>query len=350
MPRDFSLSNMVTESIRHRILNGDYLKTGFPSLRQLTRELGSSLTTVRTAVQILKEEGLLVQADNMNKVILNPELASSDSQLYRVLFLTSIEGSLPNYVWGKAIMEACREMNLPVSLRSYQGPRDTEILASLQDIHNLIFFVPPSGLSQGHLSLMRSHSNKIVTLFHDYRSEGLSCVEEFILKDMDLLLDHLKGRMIKNVLAVSHLKNNSIMDLRLEYWFEGMAKRGMKGDVIHLKQLSDMRQAGMNYVRNTYGKKKEQLPQSMFCFDHEAAIGIHRGLFELGYTPQRDVFICALADAMELCHLTPNICSLHHPPLKKLIKEVLKDRMGDQGKLAPKMYTPKHKVWAGESR
>ena len=134
-----SKQRLVAQVLQKRIAHADHVLQGLPSERRLADELGISRNTVRSAVQSLVEEGVLVRTDTGRLQVRRPV----DPTRTRVIgVMTPTGGGFDYASWQTAVIGALEGQPATLRAISYAHWADPTISEAIGSLDGL-FFVPP---------------------------------------------------------------------------------------------------------------------------------------------------------------------------------------------------------------
>ena len=128
--------------LQKRIADGDlFLKGQMPSERRLTDELGVSRMTIRKALKILLDQGVLVREGRRKARI--PESPSAQARVPTIAFLVPAVFSSDHGLWWDGVVTALEGIEVvlrPISYVHFTDPTVHEAITN----YDALFFIPPS--------------------------------------------------------------------------------------------------------------------------------------------------------------------------------------------------------------
>ena len=123
---------LAAEELRHRILHGHAPGDVFPAEMHLVRELGVSITTVRKAMEVLAQEGLLVRSQGRRAVVAEPHGRSGERVMRTALLLLLDEGPFC-YEEGVSIQQELAMSGYATSLCTLRPGRPEVLRPQIDD-------------------------------------------------------------------------------------------------------------------------------------------------------------------------------------------------------------------------
>ena len=342
--------NYLLEHLSKDIEDGKYTGQSFPFIRELAREKGFSLNVTRTVVKKLIEDRYLRNVPGSYKLEVADRYQKPSKALSEVIFLSSFQ-SAPESLWANEIEQVCEEHEIHFRNIRYQDQHDHQLLSTLRKGNKLIFMIPHEAPSPELLSKMRSCRMNLVTLWHDFTDQEISMLENTPFSGMELLLDHLKERGNKVIHCVNTLPHNRAIDPRISLWENFLKKSNLTGQLWdYNKSGKSSKEMARNTIHQFISSSKGNLPDAFICTDSSSAIGVARGLADLGLRPGKDVALCAFAPSYdELDFYTPSITCIKSPRPAAMVKLVIEQFI--IGRFTPgRMIQPESlELFVGES-
>lgn len=351
MPKKKSIrSEYLYQYILQNIEKGEYSHHPFPSERQLARDTGTSITTVKSAIKKLIKKGYLQRPGKRCRPFLAEHVMEEWGKKKHVIVIISTFPSEASFLWISGIRKACDRRDFECEISYYNDEKDRNLAGKLHEKYDLIFLVPPTNPSPGLLSKMRSCSDNLVTLWHDFTKEGLGMVDNTPIAGMNILMQHLCKMKYKTVNCVNSEPENEPMMLRIRAWEKFLKENGMHGDLWSGSEpdIGASSRIPMEMIRRHLEAKKP-LPDAFICTTEGAAVGIARGLYDFGLVPGKDVGLCAFCPSGNLIYHTPSITSLQSPDISEVVEEVIHQHIDLKSPKAVRFEPSTIKIYHGES-
>ena len=325
MARPCIKAKTTAQLIRKRILHGDHALNGIPSERLLADELGISRQTVRSALQLLEEEGLLVRQPNRRRTVARDDQWAS--QMHTIGFVKHSNSSHNHALWSQAIRTALEGRNCTLRTLTFEHYGDASIAAALAGFDG-IFFLPPAEEIPGWLtSKMRQSDCKVIVLDQDATRAKLRSVVMFPPQAEWKLLEHLVELGHDRIDCVNTQTRNRIIEGRIAAWQCYISDRKLVGKLHSLTEFIPIDSA-YQLVKNRLLNGK-QLGSALICTTGPAAIGVMRAFHNAGIKVGRDVSVCAVNDEGLGPYLIPSLTCLQSPTraphLERAINWILND-------------------------
>ncbi|MFN3165467.1 MAG: substrate-binding domain-containing protein [Phycisphaeraceae bacterium] len=334
----------VAEIIKNRISAGSYANGSLPGLRALANELGVSYLTVRQGLHTLCEMDLLRVSGNRNFEIVHVEKPTKK----RTISLLTPIGSADNS-FVHAIKTVAQEQAAKLHRYTFCHYDDEVIAQAIDsDCDLLFFFIDPQFLSPLVLEKMQQNRDRLVSLAFDYAKHGITMLDEATpAKCARLLINHLVtlGHQSIDILAITH--DNEIFYRRAQCLKilaedEGIRSRFYSAVVPEFDQEYEMA-AGL--AREIYqGKDK---PQAICTLTVPSAIGVQRGLKDIGINTGQDCTLVSFEDLLLAKYSIPSITVAHTRDFLGATREVICTRF--QNESLREHYLADAKLFLGES-
>lgn len=346
--QDYLLKHLIND-----IESGRYRSEPFPFIREIAKEKGFSRKVASAVVGKLIKRGYLRSVPGSYQLEVINKIQKPVGVLSEVLFLNPAPfHSLSKGLWGEEIQMVCDKHGIPYRNVPYNDQHDHQMLSSLRKGNKLIFMIPDGNPSPELLSKMRSCRANLVTLWHDFTEQGISMVENTPFSGMELLLNHLRERGNKVIHCVNTAPLNRAVKPRILLWENFLEKWNLTGQLWDFgKGSGSPQQIARSMVHQFISSDKRNLPDAFICSGSEAAVGIARGLADLGLRPGKDVGLCAFGPSYgsELEFYSPSITSIKSPRPSVMAEQVIEQFV--TGKFTPgKMIQPESlELFVGES-
>ena len=346
--QDYLMEHLIKD-----IEDGKYIGQPFPFIREIAREKGFSLNVTLAVVRKLIEQGYLKNIPGSYKLELAEKFQKPVSSLSEVIFLNPAPFQSPaKGLWSDEIQQVCTKHEIHFRNIPYNDQHDHQLLSSLRKGNKLIFMIPHGDPTPELLSKMRSCRTNLVTLWHDFTDQGISMVENTPFLGMELLLNHLKERGNKVIHCVNTLPNNRAVKPRILLWENFLEKSNLTGQLWDFsKSGKSSYETARSMIHQFIASDKGNLPDAFICTGSSSAIGLSRGLADLGLFPGKDVSLCAFSPSYDnnLEFFYPSITSIKSPSPATMVERVIEQFI--TGKFTPgKMIQPESlELFEGES-
>ncbi len=319
MARPDTQTQLAVRMIRERIMHGDHLTQGMPGERGLALELGLSRQTVRRAIQLLTDEGLLVRGPTGRL-----QIAKDGSHGTRppIAFLHSGQLTTEGMLWRDAVCTTAEARGATVRTLGYEHYGDATISSAL-DNYTGVFLLPraeesvPAWLARRALSA----ETRLVVLDQDESAAGLRSVIVFPSLAGRKLLVHLHERGHRRIDCLNVQPENPVIQRRIAVWRDFLALTGLQGE-LHSMTGPGTSAAGHQLMMHLLAARSFA-STALYCTTAQAAIGAARALHESGRTVGRDVSICAVNDEGMGPYLVPSLTSLQTPPRARYLEKAI---------------------------
>ena len=323
MARPSVKAETAAQLIRKRILHGDHALTGIPSERDLAAEFGISRETLRKALRILSEEGLLLRRPNGRL-----DLADAERNVVQKRIVGFVRHSNPSHdheLWAEAVRSALEGHDCIVRTLTFEHYGDASIAAGIGGFCGIFFLPPASEIPGWLLSKMRNSTCKVVVLDQDATEAALPSVVMFPPLTERKLLDHLVALGHRRIDCINTQECDRVIEGRIEAWRSFISERNLTGQ---LHSLTEFRPTNSAYqlIKNRLLEGKP-IGTALVCTTGPAALGAMRAFYDAGIKVGRDVSVCAVNDEGLGPYLIPSLTCLQSPPrapyLEKAVNWIL---------------------------
>jgi len=335
----------VAEIIKNRISEGSYSNGSLPGLRVLANELGVSYLTVRQGLHTLCDMDVLRVKGNRNFEIVDPK----NPKKQRLISLLMPIGSSDNS-FVRAIKTVADEQEAKLHRFSFCHYDDEVIVQAIDSESDLLFFfIDPQYLSPLVLEKMEQNRDRLVSLAFDYTGHGISMLDEATpAKSSRLLVDHVLslGHERLDILAVTH--DNEIFTRRAKC-LEILAEDAGLKHRFHtcvVPEFSQEYEAAADTARKLY--KAGDKPDAICALTVPSAIGIQRGLKDIGITTGQDCTLVSFEDLVLATYAIPSITVAHTRDFLGATREVVRTHFEANESLR-EHYLADAKLFVGES-
>jgi DNA-binding transcriptional regulator YhcF (GntR family) len=335
----------IASLIENRIEQGNYTNGILPGLRILGNELDVSYLTVRQALHVLCEKGILKAENNRNFKVVNSFAEKVDLKIATISPLGS-----NNDLFNKVIKTLLRNYNISLKQFLYAYKEDEIIPNAVDGNFDLIFFlIEPDNFSPLVKNKFKNNKNKLVSVLFDYRDIGIRTVAEAdIEKSIEMLFKLISERNHKKIDILATTHKNQIIDKRIEYGQKFAGKYNLKCNV-HRKKVPDfyyeMEYSGM-LTSDIY--TCSNAPDAIFVPTVPAAMAVQRKLMDIGLTSGRDYSLISCEDYHFAVNCIPSITVSYSSDTTPYLKELIDNHnVGYFDKLLYKPMQPE--IFIGES-
>ena len=219
----------ISSIIERRIRQGDYAISGFPAERDLADDVGASRVTVRKALGVLQQKGLVRRAAN-KRLVLTEEAVKSAGRLQLAFVAPSIPDagfSLDLQRWQSAVEGACRRADAKLRIVHFHH-WDDPVLADTLRSYNGVLLVTSSEPVPAQTEALLKRSRKVVCLSDDLTRLGIPSVILFPHSTVGRLLDHLLRLGHRRVDCFNVQGHNAVTEARIDHW-AGLVERQLHG-------------------------------------------------------------------------------------------------------------------------
>lgn len=316
----------IVQTLRQRILNGDYNITSFPAEAVLATEFDVSYMTARRAVQALVQEGLIHRRP-YGAVEINRD-ANSGGLHMQIAYLMPTFPSEQFQRWMRAISTVANEQGLLVRVVQYTHWNDP-ILTDTIDRFDGVFLFPTTEPIPPHVAQRLKAAQRLVALDSDLSELGIPSLRLIAPERIHALLDHLRDRGYQRI---DYLNTQPVDALhaeiveQYELWLRQHQYAGQLRNCPVSPYGSGLIQA--------YEVMRDLLASGSFtatalvCTPFPGALGAIRALYEAGMHVGSDVGVCAFCGEGTAAYHVPSITTLHDPDFAPYVRPCIEWMQG----------------------
>jgi len=298
----------IAETLRRRILHGNYVIKPIPSERQLAEEFGVNYMTVRRSLRTLQKDQLLVRQPNGRMQVKRIQQGAKDHLNFAFLMPTMFSYTLQ--LWRNAIERATSGRSCIVRPILYMHWDDPILIDSMEGFDGIFLSSVPEPLPEFIADRLRQPQHPVVVVDHDFSNYGIPSIRIFPPVFVQMLLNHLESLGHTQIGCLNTQPEDSEVRERIEQWRLWMAIHRFSGRLVN----SPVRAHGdpIPHAYEVMDKILDSEPNetAWFCVTTPAAIGVMRALLDRGLMPGRDLAVCATNGE--------RIASMLNPPLTAL--------------------------------
>ncbi len=334
-------SEQVAEIILERMRYGEYHNGVLPSLRNLASELGINYLTVRQGLHLLCDRGILGTTRNRKFSILTPP---PKSDRLRVALLEGA-GS------GSRMLRYLSMLLLPrgASLRRYVFSYfNDELLTTVPDMnYDLVFYhIEPEPLPPMVLSKFIACREKMISISFDYSKYGIrSIVEPSVVDSVTILFKLLEERGHNRYDILTPTEAGCIVDQRVDAFRAAAEKAGRICNMHSYKMPPFLFNANVAREAAIAVFSDRHRPDGVFVPAMAHAVGVMRGLFDIGCLAGRDYSLVSCGDIEMAQNSIPSITATTSEDFTGVIGEIIDGK--DKEKLVYPLNDPE--LFIGES-
>lgn len=303
----------IQSILERRIRHGDYLLTGLPAERELSREVGASRMTARKAIERLMKIGLLERQPNGRLTVCKDFTESL--QTYAFLVPSTYSGNIER--WRLAIESAAKDSKARVRTILYVHWDDPIILEALENFENIFLFPSGEEIPNRIIDRLKEAGRSLAVLERDFTMHNISSVCLFPPFFTQRLLDKLGELGHQNVDCFNVQTLDPIITSRIEQWKLWRATHRISGNLFgEPVQPYTPYEAQLNWAYENMCKVLDKgllKSTSIFCTTAIAAIGAIRAMRNKNIKVGEDISVCTINDEGLARYLSPSLTCIEMP-------------------------------------
>jgi DNA-binding LacI/PurR family transcriptional regulator len=303
----------IQSILERRIRHGDYLLTGLPAERELSREVGASRMTARKAIERLMEKGLLQRQPN-GRLTIKRDITETQA-IFAFLVPSTSSGNVER--WRLAIETAAREVHAQVRTILYVHWDDPVLLDAIENFDSVFLFPSGEEMPGRILARLREAGRSLVVLEHDLTAHNIPSIWLFPSFFTQRLLDILGELGHRTVDCFNVQTIDPVISNRIEQWNLWRATHRIGGR-IHGEPVEPYTpyEAQLTWAYDHMCKilDKDGLKSTaLFCTTAIGAIGAIRAMRDKGIKVGEDISVCTINDEGLARYLSPSLTCIEMP-------------------------------------
>ena len=347
MAKPTTKTEITAQLLRNRIMNGDHTINGISGERVLAAEFGIGRVTLRRAIRILEEEGVLVRQSNGRLAVASNERGPEQKRIIGFVHPNHSDPGHEYRLWSEAVRVAVESRNCTFRTITFNHFSDSSIASAIDGLSGMFFDPLGNEIPEWLSSKMRNSNCKVVVLCHDATSVGLPSLVMFPLNAERKLLSHLVQLGHQRIDCLNTQARDGIIDARIEGWRSFIAEKRLAGQLHSLTEFRPINSA-YQLVKNRLVEGKP-IASALVCTTGPAALGAMKAFRDAGVEVGKDVSVCAINDEGLGPYLNPTLTCLQSLPRAPLLDMALR-WMLDGEWTGPKLLQPEDvPMFLGES-
>jgi LacI family transcriptional regulator len=300
--------------LERRIRHGDYLLTGLPPERELSKEVGASRMTARKAIERLLEKGLLQRQPNGRLAIKKNDAAEG---LATVAFLVPSTSSGNVEKWRLAIETAVGDAGGRVRTVLYVHWDDPAVLDAIENFDNIFLFPSCEEMPERIIRRFKEVGRSLAVLEQDLTAHNITSICLFPAFFTQKLLDVLGELRHRSVDCFNVQTLDPVIAGRIEQWNLWRATHCISGQ-LHNEAVRPYT-AYEAQLRWAYDRMRKIFDdnglkaKALFCTTAIAAIGAIRAMRDRGMKVGEDISVCTINDEGLARYLSPSLTCIEMP-------------------------------------
>jgi DNA-binding LacI/PurR family transcriptional regulator len=303
----------IQSILERRIRHGDYLLTGLPAERELSREVGASRMTARKAIERLMEKGLLERQPNGRLTICRD--VTEGLLTFAFLVPSTSSGNIER--WRLAIETAACDAHARVRTILYVHWDDPILLDAIENFDGVFLFPSGEEIPARIITRLQETGRSLAVLERDFTAYNIASVCLFPPFFTQRLLDKLGELGHQSVDCFNVQTLDPVIVNRIEQWNLWRAAHRING-YLHGEPVQPYTpyeaQLTWAYDRMCEILDKNKLKATaIFCTTAIAAIGAIRAMRDRGIKVGEDISVCTINDEGLARYLSPSLTCVEMP-------------------------------------
>lgn len=307
----------IVATIERRLSGGDYALNDIPGERRLATEFGVSHMTARKAVQHLLKTGVLKRPEKGIRIA-QPR-KSQKPQLVIGLVIPAFE-SIGIHTFYRILSDLVGKEGGLVRPVPYAHDEDPAIGDALRGDFTGLFLLPPHKPGELLLDQMKRERGRVVTLWHDFTSYGIPCVEHGPPRCMARAVEYLVSLGHRAVDCINAEPENNVIRQRVQVWRDTIARLGVGGEFINNPVASFSHPSVQAYKTSLERfKSGRKFATAAVCVTTATALGVMRAAHDAGIRVGRDISVIGWSDIELASIYTPSLTVVQPPDLQPYV-------------------------------
>ena len=343
----------IQSILERRIRHGDYLLTGLPAERELSREVGASRMTARKAIERLMEKGLLERQPN-GRLVVRRDVTEG---LLTFAFLVPSTSSGNVERWRLAIETVVKEFHARVRTILYVHWDDPMLLEAIENFDGIFLFPSGEEIPARIIERLRETGRSLAVLDRDFTAYNITSVCLFPPLFTQRLLDKLGELGHQSVDCFNVQTVDPVITSRIEQWNLWRATNRISGHLYgEPVQPYTPYEAQLTWAYDHMCKILDQnklKATALFCTTVIAAIGAIRAMRDRNIKVGEDISVCTINDEGLARYLSPSLTCIEMPdpaPYIRMCIEKMQPSNSNNGWVGSLLIQPSQpQLFTGES-
>jgi hypothetical protein len=292
---------MVTALLEERLQRGDYTLRAFPSERRLAEELDVSRLTVRKALGVLTERGLLAaRPRGRSTQRAEAGMRVGPPGAMQLAFLMPPAVSYDVQAWQRGIEQA--GMGFGAVLRTVMCTAWSDVVVDevLRSFDGVFVMQMGEALPPAIIEQLCVSETPVVSLNTDLSAHDIPSVMTFPRRCSDALLDHCVRLGHRQIACLNTYALEPVIRDRIEDWQAFQSQHGLSGPLIN--QPVSLGRGGPDAAQQAYTEVRRLLganalgATAIYCTAVWAALGAMQAVRDHGQVVGDDISVCCMND------------------------------------------------------
>ncbi len=320
--------------LEQRIRHGDYLLTGLPAERELSKEVGASRMTARKAIERLLEKGLLQRQPN-GRLTAKRDVADG---LATFAFLVPSTSSGNVERWRLAIETAAGDAGGRVRTILYVHWDDPVLLDAIENFDNIFLFPSCEEMPERIVARFKEVGRSLAILEQDFTAHSIVSVCLFPTFFTQRLLDVFGGLGYRSVDCFNVQTLDPVIAGRIEQWNLWRAAHRISGR-LHGEPVRPYTpyEAQLTWAHEQMCKILDNnalKATALFCTTAIAAIGAIRAMRDRGIKVGKDISVGTINDEGLARYMSPSLTCIEMPDPTPFIRMCIERMQSADGEWA----------------
>ncbi len=314
-------TKQIVRILNDRIERGDYDLDGFPAERQLSQELYTSRMTLRKAIDLLIDDGMLSRLSN-GRIEVGRRDSAGKKRGQIALIAHTMEPGNDNqlfFEWNQAIQAKLEGEHAVVRtelVRHFNEPVLHSLLARMDGV----FLLPGDQTVDTDTQSIIAESERLVVLDQDWSSLGIPSIVRFPARFLRGLWDHLYDLGHRRILLFNTQPESAQIRSYLDEWNLWCRMHRVDGTLVNEPVQEFGQIIGDSFDLMTERVESGRMTETAVCTTtNNAAIGVVRALWSRGIAVGRDVSVCTVHSPLAK-YVVPTLTSLRSTSLDPFLR------------------------------
>jgi Periplasmic binding protein-like domain/Bacterial regulatory proteins, gntR family len=313
-------STRIATLLRRRIESGDYVGRDIPTEVALAQEVGISRPTLRKAVELLVEQGVIHRLSNGRLV----RAQGNSTKLNLCLLSPAWAGAALASVRVRAehVADSCNAVLRGVEFVHWDDACISEVLCGFDGV----FLMPSTEpMSEALYDKLRNSRAKVVVLLGDLSPLGIPSIDLTPLESFNAIFAHLKEMGHRRLHCFNTQPYDVNIQRRVELWRSYLNSNSLDGELFNkpVKSYSDPMRQAYDLFSQLLRDQRLRRGDAVWCTTMAAAYGVNRAAHEAGVRVGIDLALAGADDDGNAWVNTPSITCIQPPDPGPYIKHVI---------------------------
>lgn len=306
------LYEKVAETVRGRILHGDYALKPLPSERALAQEMDVNFMTVRRGLAMLEKEKLLVRQPN-GRLRVRRRRQDSKSAV-NIAFLVPTVVSYDVEMWRLALETAAEAANVHLRTILYVHWKDSLLIDAIEGFDGVFLRPEAEPIPEDVADRLRRPGHPVVVVDQNFADMGIPSIQLFPPFCVQQVFNHFDSIGRTRIACFNAEPDQTSVQQRINQWRLWMGAHGYRAPLLNepVRPHTLAMTHAFSVIERRLAAGKLDF-DALFCTSSSTAVGAMRAFLNAGIRPGTDVAVAAANGEGIAAMMNPTLTALEAP-------------------------------------